>query len=572
MRKFRAKYQFTQEASHLGNHMTDVNPNSSDTKQYPSPSADLPPFMKGVTGSGLATDHMSGNWLPLQTGSFAKITGTWETISSDPEFLELVGDKGEFSDRYRVGNQLGVGGNAFVYEGWRIADDVHVVIKVMRIPTTFDQDELLLTIKRFYREAAMIASLDNEHIRKCMDYGLFHGIPCMILEFVEGLTLTDLIKNYGSLPLNYATGIIEQLLGALDEPHRRGIIHRDIKPGNIMVFDSPPPYEIRVLDFGIATVLSAIPNKSMMTQKGVIRGTPSYMAPELFTGDTPASIESDLYAVGLVYLECLTGQVAVDATSYMKVAYKQVNDPLEVPGFIPPAIADIILKLCAKSPINRYHSAIQVLEDIHKCIDDSLRDENKYIAAWQKKKTYRTSTEPNDYKTVAKSKDHRNYIVIGLAAILVIALIAFVMGRSNQQPPAEPAPAPVATAPVPAPIDTAELEAQEAIANDALNAANQAAAAAAKATEQLNQAQERINQMNRKTSINLATAKLFSAWNIAVAKIDTEMNKKTPTPSSSVKKPQQPKKVNDVPDPSSITPQQPKKNGRTSDVGSALPF
>ena len=215
-----------------------------------------------------------------------------------------------------------------------------------------------------------------------------------------------------------------------------------------------------------------------------------------------------------------------------------------------------------------------MLEDIHGCIDDSLREENKYIAAWQKKKTYRTSTEPNDYKTVAKHRDRRNYIAIALAAILVVAIVAFVMGRSNQPQPAAPseAPAPVAVAPVPAPIDTTELEAQEAIANDALNAANQAAAAAAKATEQLNQAQERINQMNRKTSISLATTKLFSSWNMAVAKTDAEMTKKTPTPSSSVKRPQPQKKVNEVPDPNSITPQPPKKSGRNADVGSALPF
>ena len=554
--------------------MTDTNQqntgSSSASQEFPFPSADLPPFMKGITGSGLAGEHLSGNWLPLQTGTFAKITGTWETISSDPEFQELVGDKGEFSDRYRVGNQLGVGGNAFVYEGWRISDETHVVIKVMRIPTTFDQDELLMTIKRFYREAAMIASLDNEHIRKCLDYGLFHGIPCMILEFVEGLTLTELIQNYGSLPLNYATGIIEQLLGALDEPHRRGIIHRDIKPGNIMVFDSPPPYEIRVLDFGIATVLSAIPNKSMMTQKGVIRGTPSYMAPELFTGDTPASIESDLYAVGLVYLECLTGKVAVDATSYMKVAYKQVNDPLEVPGFIPPPIADIILKLCAKSPINRYHSAIQVLEDIHNCIDDALRDENKCIAAWQKKKTYRTSTEPNQIKNVVKRKDHRNQLLIILAAVVVVAIVAFLMGRSHNEPVETPQ---VAEAPAPAPIPQIDLEAQEARTNDALNAANQAAAAAAKATEQLTQAQERINQMNRKTSLSMAGTKLYSAWNMAIAKVETEMAKKAPA-SSAGKKVQPAKKVAEVPDPSTIAaPPPPKKSGgRQVDVGTALPF
>ena len=344
-----------------------------------------------------------------------------------PEF-----DDTEVSQNYRVGKQIGRGGCAVVYEAWRLIDNMHVVIKVLQPSGGLDEQETHVAIARFYREAELISSLQEQHIVKCVDYGKYQGIPCMVLEFVDGLALDQLLAKHGAIPLRYATGIIEQLLSALVETHAKKIIHRDIKPGNIMIFDSPPPYEIRVLDFGISSVTDGLQSQTLMTQQGNVRGTPSYMAPELFTGETHASVESDLYAVGLVYLECLTGEIAVNDKSFMRVAYKQVQEQLEVPGYIPKCIADIILKLCAKKADDRYHSAQCVLDDIHEHLDEALAQEESCIQEWEK----------SNHKTVYKSKYAGNqvtqnwrrmlttpkFIAIAASALaLIIALIVVII-------------------------------------------------------------------------------------------------------------------------------------------------
>ncbi|MBR4986836.1 MAG: protein kinase [Proteobacteria bacterium] len=360
---------------------------------------------------------------------------------SQPSCIKPEFDDTEISQNYRVGKQIGRGGCAVVYEAWRLTDNMHVVIKVLQPSGGLDEKETHVAIARFYREAELISSLEEQHIVKCVDYGKYQGIPCMCLEFVDGLSLDQLLAKNGPIPLKFATGIIEQLLSALVETHAKKIIHRDIKPGNIMIFDSPPPYEIRVLDFGISSVADGLQSQTLMTQQGNVRGTPSYMAPELFTGETHASVESDLYAVGLVYLECLTGEIAVNDKSFMRVAYKQVQEQLEVPGFIPKCIADIILKLCAKKADDRYHSAQCVLDDIHEHLDEALAEEDKCIQEWEK----------SNHKAVYKSKYAGNqvtqnwrrvftnpkFIALAVGTFLLLVglavIIAFSISDSNDE-------------------------------------------------------------------------------------------------------------------------------------------
>ena len=379
----------------------------------------------------------------------------------------------ELAEGYRVGDQIGHGGCAIVYEAWRKTDDLHVVIKVLHSSVPMTVEDLRIAIKRFIREAELISSLTEDHIVQCVEYGCFYGTPCMVLEFVEGLPLDKLLAEYGALSLSHATGIIEQLLSALAETHDKGIIHRDIKPSNIMVFDSPPPFEIRVLDFGISTVLDNLKSQTLMTQQGNVRGTPSYMAPELFTGETRASAESDLFAVGLVYLECLTGKPAVMDDNFMRIAYKQVNEPLEIPGFIPQCIADIILKLCAKAVNDRYHTARDVLDDIHANLDQAIKEEDKCAKAWLKNQNtiVKSTGVPVPSKGRIQSTLIKILIVtIVLAVLFLAAVIAFLIARPGapapvmQPAPIAPAPvmppAPIAPAPVmpPAPIAPASAE------------------------------------------------------------------------------------------------------------------
>lgn len=359
--------------------------------------------------------------------ALSQISGAFQMPGSAVEsmFAAVAEEYREISGDYNVGEPIGRGGCAVVLEAWRKMDNMHVVIKVLQVSGGLDEKEAKTAIARFMREAKLIASLHEEHIVQCVDYGCYQGTPCMVLEFIDGLSLDKILENYGALPLAQSTNIIIQLLNALVETHSRKIIHRDIKPSNIMVFDTPPNFEIRVLDFGISSVLDGLQSQTLMTQQGNVRGTPSYMAPELFTGDTHASIESDLYAVGLVYLECLTGEIAVNDKSFMRVAYKQVNEDLFIPGSIPPDIATIIRKLCAKKAENRYHSAQVVLEDIRAHIDKALEQEEKCQRDWEKNKDVakakyaasKTMLITNPSKKVGGGQ--LKYIIIGVVIIIL---------------------------------------------------------------------------------------------------------------------------------------------------------
>ena len=357
-----------------------------------------------------------------QSGVFAQPAG-----AHDEMFEKIAKEYREISGDYRIGEPIGRGGCAVVLEAWRLSDDMHVVIKVIQLSAGFDEKEAKVAIERFMREAKLIASLHEKHIVQCVDYGCYQGTPAMVLEFVNGLSLDQLIAKYGTIPLEYSTGIIRQLLSALVDTHAQKIIHRDIKPGNIMVFDSPPPFEIRVLDFGISSVQDGLQSQTLMTQQGNVRGTPSYMAPELFTGETKASIESDLYAVGLVYYECLTGEIAFNDKSFMRVAYKQVNEQLEIPGSIPKCISDIIFRLCAKNAADRYHSAQNVIDDIDACLPQALEEEEKCISEYEKtqKKRKQKSKSGSVELTTQQSIFSSKFRLIAILVVILLILIGF---------------------------------------------------------------------------------------------------------------------------------------------------
>ena len=414
-------------------------PFSNPPKIYPpsyisSEHSSVSPAVSGMGGSGGIPQ------IPSSSGSISQSINLADGTSLVMRMGNL--EETEISQRYDVGEQVGRGASAVVYEAWRKTDRFHVVIKVLTVGS-LDDEEAHTAIKRFYREAELITKLKEEHIVQCVDYGRFHGTPCMVLEFVDGLSLDKFLAQYGAIPLAYATGIIEQLLLALVETHSQGIIHRDIKPGNMMVFDSPPPYTIRVLDFGISSVLDGFQSKTLMTQAGNVRGTPSYMAPELFTGETRASIESDLYAVGLVYLECLTGEVAVNDKSFMRVAYKQVNEPIEVPGYVPSGIADIIIKLCAKPVAERYHSASVVLDDIRAALPVALEEEENCFKEW-KNSNQTLFRRGSVVSSIASLQNDAAYVPVykqpifliagaGILALIVVLMIVLFNLKENSQ-------------------------------------------------------------------------------------------------------------------------------------------
>ena len=435
------------------------NDNSGSTKISNVSSVD-----SAAISASLALADIQASAKNPPPSSLTRNSDAWSVVSRDSDLNDVVGDKGELSDEYTVGNQIGLGGNSIVYEGWRVSDYAHIVIKVMSVSSNVPPDLVKVAVKRFYREASLISTLGEKHIRQCLDYGLFKGVPCMILEYVDGFDLNKLIEREGPLPLKEATNIIEQILGALDEPHRRGIIHRDIKPANIMILDTAPPYQVRILDFGIASVLSIFQESGDITQQGMTRGTPSYMAPELFTEAGKSSIESDLYGVGLVYLEMLTGKPAFAPTSYADVAFKHMHVMLEIPSSVPQSIANIILRMCDKKPENRYHSAYEVIERIHECIFAAIAEEEQCAKRFEKTPSYHNSCSSN-LKKVSRENDDKpkqarriplSLIAVGILFVAALALLTIgIIQQQSEISQLKGKIQPVSDTVVPAAIETA---------------------------------------------------------------------------------------------------------------------
>ncbi len=341
---------------------------------------------------------------------------------------EMQQEDHDITPDYDIGDRLGRGGCAVVYEGWRKSDHFHVAIKQLAIPATSDHEEERIARKRFYREAKLIASLHENHIVQCVDYGVMgENQPCMVLEYIKGKELGDYMqdpenwkdasKGENYLSIEKSVDITIQVLEGLRVSHARTIIHRDIKPGNIMVLDDSPKDKpiIKVLDFGIATVIDSVDNSNtLMTQAGNIRGTPSYMAPELFTGAARASVDSDLYAVGLVLLECLTNRVTFEGQSFMQVAYMQVNEEPEIPSYIPECLAAIIRKATSKKKEDRYQSADDMISDLRNSL-------NIAVQAYPKcRTTFLNQKAPSRMELFLKAHKKNIISIIAIVALVVV--------------------------------------------------------------------------------------------------------------------------------------------------------
>ncbi len=258
-------------------------------------------------------------------------------------------------DRYRVVRKLGGGGMADVYLCEDLTLGRKVAIKVLLQRYLNDPT----FVERFRREAKAAAGLNQQNLVSIYDWGEVDGTYFIAMEYVEGETLKDLIRRRGRLSGNEAVLVGMQLLAAIDFAHRSGIIHRDIKPQNVMIDTAGTA---KVMDFGIARA-----GDSGITEAGSILGTAQYLAPEQAKG-YPVDERSDLYSVGVVLYEMLTGTVPFKGDSAVTVALKHVNEvPVEpaelVPG-LPYSLNQIVLKAMAKDPADRYQSAAEFGRDL----------------------------------------------------------------------------------------------------------------------------------------------------------------------------------------------------------------
>lgn len=261
-----------------------------------------------------------------------------------------VGDEfiGRQVDQYQIIRELGRGGMATVYLARQLNMNRQVAIKIL--PRVFLHDPQF--IERFKREVQLIAELEHPHILPVYDFGEHEGIPFIVMRYLAGGSLRDQL-NDGLPPLKDLRRPIEQLCSALDFAHGEGIIHRDLKPSNVMLDDHGNAY---LSDFGIAQIMQ---DAGRLTGSAVI-GTPAYMSPEQAEG-RPLDARSDVYALGVVLFEMITGREPYQADTPMAMLLKQITEPMPSPRAyrpdLPEAVERVILKATLKDPAARYPSA-----------------------------------------------------------------------------------------------------------------------------------------------------------------------------------------------------------------------
>ncbi|MGO6316379.1 serine/threonine-protein kinase StkP [Streptococcus pneumoniae] len=277
-----------------------------------------------------------------------------------------------FAGRYRIVKQIGRGGMADVYLAKDlILDGEEVAVKVLR--TNYQTDPI--AVARFQREARAMADLDHPHIVRITDIGEEDGQQYLAMEYVAGLDLKRYIKEHYPLSNEEAVRIMGQILLAMRLAHTRGIVHRDLKPQNILL---TPDGTAKVTDFGIAVAFA----ETSLTQTNSMLGSVHYLSPEQARG-SKATVQSDIYAMGIIFYEMLTGHIPYDGDSAVTIALQHFQKPLpsviaENPS-VPQALENVIIKATAKKLTNRYRSVSEMSVDLSSSLSYNRRNESKLI-------------------------------------------------------------------------------------------------------------------------------------------------------------------------------------------------
>ena len=276
----------------------------------------------------------------------------------------------KINDRYEIIRNIGEGGMANVYLGYDTILDRNVAIKILRGDLSTDEK----FVRRFQREALSASSLSHQNIVEMYDVGEDDGVYYIVMEYIEGQTLKQLLKKRGNLTLSESIDIMLQLTEGMAHAHDSYIIHRDLKPQNIMIQDDG---QIKITDFGIAMAL----NSTQLTQTNSVMGSVHYLPPEQAAGKG-STIKSDIYSMGIIFYELLTGNLPFKGDNAVEIALKQMKEPLpdvtEDNSSIPMSIENVILKSTAKNPKNRYTDARQMHDDLLTVLDDNRMIEDKY--------------------------------------------------------------------------------------------------------------------------------------------------------------------------------------------------
>ncbi|MGZ5395809.1 MAG: protein kinase domain-containing protein, partial [Mycobacterium sp.] len=264
--------------------------------------------------------------------------------------------------RYRVDTMIATGGMSSVYRGLDLRLDRPVALKVMESRYAGDQQFLA----RFQREARAVARLSDPGLVAVYDQGIEGRHPFLVMELVEGGTLRELLRERGPMPPHAVAAVLAPVLGGLAVAHAAGLVHRDIKPENVLISDSG---EVKIADFGLVRAVA----EARITSTSVILGTAAYLSPEqVSTGD--ADPRSDVYAVGILAYELLTGVTPFTGDSALSVAYQRMDHDVPAPGTViagvPTEFDELVLHATARDPQRRYADARDMADDLQEIVDD----------------------------------------------------------------------------------------------------------------------------------------------------------------------------------------------------------
>ena len=351
----------------------------------------------------------------------------------------------KINDRYKIIRTIGEGGMANVYLAHDTILNRDVAVKVLRGDLADDEK----FIRRFQREAIAASSLTHPNIVEIYDVGEDDGNYYIVMEYVDGKTLKNLIKKRGALTLPEVVDIMLQLTSAIASAHESFIIHRDIKPQNVLILDNGVA---KITDFGIAMAL----NSNELTQTNSVMGSVHYLPPEQANG-TGATMKSDIYSLGILMYELLTGKVPFKGENAVEIAIKQMKD--DIPSItedhpeIPQSIENIVLKACAKNPDNRYDNVMDMYKDIEVALEPEHANDTKLVYEYPEHdfdetkevpKTSRMSRLRNKELQEDENQDNKkdkkmNKIMIiagGIFAFLValLAFVFFLLPKITEEP------------------------------------------------------------------------------------------------------------------------------------------
>jgi len=333
------------------------------------------------------------------------------------------------NDRYEIVRNIGEGGMANVYLAIDTILNRKVAVKVLRGDLSSDEK----FVRKFQREASSASTLDHPNIVGIYDVGEDDGNYYIVMEYVEGRTLKNLIKRRGSLTLPEVIDIMGQITSGIEHAHEKNIIHRDIKPQNILILDDGL---VKIADFGIAQAL----NNNELTQTNSVMGSVHYLPPEQANG-TGSTFKSDIYSLGILMFELLIGKVPFKGENAVEIAIKQMKDPIpsicDINENIPQSVENIVLTATAKNPKNRYDSVEEMKNDIKTCNDidrsEEERIEFKYpeferendSSSMRKRRSEEKMEKIEEIEEIEDKKSNKIILVMGIILTFLVSIVLF---------------------------------------------------------------------------------------------------------------------------------------------------